>query len=77
MTVHVELTRTTDAADLAEALAAHGFSAEADDNGCVVVQANDLAGVEHALDDWTAERGLPFVAHPVGDAGLVLCPPGS
>jgi hypothetical protein len=77
MTVDVELTRTTDAAGLAETLTAHGYSANADDGGHVFVEADDLAGVEHALEDWTAERGLPFVAHALGDDRLVLCPPGS
>jgi len=77
MTVEVEVTRTTDATDLADALKAHGFSADADEEGCVVVEADDLGSVEHAVEAWVAERGLPFVAHTLGDDRLVLCPPGS
>jgi hypothetical protein len=78
MTVDVELTRTTDASDVARVLTAQGFTADAVDGaGRVVVRAGDLAGVEHALEDWAAEQGLPFVAHTLGADRLVLCPPGS
>jgi hypothetical protein len=77
MTVEIEVTRTNDAADLARALNGNGFSAKADGDGCVVVEADDLVGVEHALEDWTAERELPFVTRALGDDRIVLCPPGS
>ena len=78
MTVDVELTRTTDASDLAAALTAQGFSVDAvAGSGHILVHAGDLAGVEHALEDWTASCGLPFVSHVLGEDRLVLCPPGS
>jgi hypothetical protein len=38
---------------------------------------DDLAVVEHAVEDWTAERGLPFVPLVVDDKHVVLSPPGS
>ena len=78
MTVDVELTRTADASDLVRALTAQGFAVDAvADSGHVLVQADDLTGGGHALEDWTASRGLPFVSHVVGEDRLVLCPPGS
>ena len=78
MTVDVELTRTADAGDLAQALTAQGFSVDAvAGSGHVLVHAGDLACIGHALEDWTASRGLPFVSHILGEGRLVLCPPGS
>jgi len=69
MTVHVELARTGDANDVAQALTANGFAADAvGDAGHVLVE---------ALEDWTAARGLPFVSQVVGEGRLVLYPPGS
>lgn len=78
MTVDVELTRTIDAGDLARALTEHGLPADAiADSGHVLVDAADVTSVRHAVADWTAERGLPFVSHVVDERRLVLSPPGS
>jgi len=76
MKVDIELTRSSDAADLARSLTAQGIEADVLD-GHVAATADDLAHVEHALDRWTAERGLPFVPQHVDERHVVLCPPGS
>jgi hypothetical protein len=78
VTVDVEITRSCDAQDLARALAEQGFEADVlAETGHVVVMANDFTEVEHALDSWVAEKGLPFVLHPVDDGHVVLTPPAS
>jgi hypothetical protein len=78
MKVHIELTRTTDAEDLAQSLNAQGVQAEVlTDPDRVTAVVDDLAVVEHAVEDWTAERGLPFVPLVVDDKHVVLSPPGS
>jgi hypothetical protein len=78
MKVHIELTRSSDAEDLARSLTAQGIQAEVlPDPDRVSATADDLALVEHAVEDWTAERGLPFVLLHVDDGHVVLSPPGS
>ncbi len=78
MKVHIELTRSTDAEDLAQSLTAQGVQAEVlTDPDRVTAVVDDLAVVEHAVEDWTAERGLPFVPLVVDDKHVVLSPPGS
>ena len=78
MKVHIELTRSTDVDDLARSLKAQGIQAEVlTDPDRVAAEADDVALVEHAIDDWTAERGLPFVPLHVDDRHVVLSPPGS
>jgi hypothetical protein len=77
MTVDVELMRPSDAADLARSLSTQGLSAELRNDGHVVVSADDIAGVEHAVEGWAAARGLPFVSHHLDGQRVVLCPPGS
>jgi hypothetical protein len=78
MKVHIELTRGSDAEDLARSLTAQGIHAEVlSDPDRVSAVADDLALVEHAVEDWTAERGLPFVPLVVDDKHVVLTPPGS
>jgi hypothetical protein len=77
MTVEIEVTRTADASDLAKALAAQGFVADTEGAGCIRVEAESCAHIEHALEDWTAARGLPFVPQVVDDQHVVLAPPGS
>jgi hypothetical protein len=78
MKVHIELTRSTDAEDLARSLTAQGIQAEVlTDPDRVTAMAEDLAVVEHAVEDWTAERGLPFVPQVVDDRHVVVSPPGS
>lgn len=76
MTVAIELTRTCDAPDIARALAARGLDARpAPENGHILVRASDLAEVEHALDAWVEERGLPFVPFHVDERTVCLAPP--
>jgi hypothetical protein len=77
MTVEVECVRTSDAPDLVRSLASQGFQDVVAEEGHIVVTADDLAGVEHALGVWAADRGLPFVPHLVDTTHVVLCPPGS
>jgi hypothetical protein len=43
----------------------------------VAATADDLTLVEHAIESWTAERGLPFVPLQVDEQHVVLSPPGS
>jgi hypothetical protein len=77
MKVHIELTRGSDAEDLARSLTAQGIQAEVlNDPDRVVAVADDIALVEHAVEDWTAERGLPFVPLVVDDKHVVVTPPG-
>jgi hypothetical protein len=76
MTVDVECARTADAPELAAALAAGGLDTELDErSGELHVRADDLLGVEHAVEQWAAERGLPFVPYVVDDQRVVLAPP--
>jgi hypothetical protein len=78
MKVHIELTRSTDAEDLAQWLTAQGVQAEVlSDPVRVTAVAEDFAAVEHAVEAWTAERELPFVPMHVDDRHVVLSPPGS
>jgi predicted DNA repair protein MutK len=78
MKVHIEMTRSSDAEDLAQWLTAQGVQAEVlSDPDRVTAVADDLAAVEHAVEAWTAERELPFVPQVVDDKHVVLSPPGS
>ena len=77
MTVDVEVSRSCDATDLARALAAQGFEANVQETGHVEVVGDDLTQLEHALDAWVAEKGLPFVPHFADDGRVVLTPPAS
>jgi hypothetical protein len=78
MRVDVELPRSSDAEDLARSLTAQGIEADVLVKPChVAVTADDLAAVEHALEGWTAERGLPFVPQQLDEGHVVLSPPGS
>ncbi|HEU0304285.1 MAG TPA: hypothetical protein VFR32_06875 [Gaiellaceae bacterium] len=78
MRVHIEVVRTTDAEDLARSLAAQGIHADVlTEPDRVAATADDVALVDHAVEDWTAERGLPFVPQHVDERHVVLCPPGS
>jgi hypothetical protein len=74
MTVDVELTRPCDTDGILAALAAQGLEGEVGEDCHVTVRANDLAQVEHALDSWTWEKGLPFVPHQVDERSIVLAP---
>ena len=76
--VEVEVTRSGDASDLVEALAARGLRAELDErSGEVVVRTDDVLDVQHAVEDWATEQGLPFVPYLVDDHRVVLTPPSS
>ena len=77
MTIEIELTRTADTGDLAQALSAEGFVADTPGLGCIRVEAADCTVVAHVLESWAAERGLPFVPQHVDERHLVLSPPGS
>jgi hypothetical protein len=78
VTVSVELARTGDAPDLALILAEHGLEADVRGGSCeLVVVADDIVSVEHAVDAWTASRGLPFVPYLVGADRVIVAPPPS
>ena len=77
MKFDIELTRSADAEDLAQSLSAKGIEAELSEPNCVTAKAEDFAVVEHAVEEWTAERGLPFVPLHVDDRRVVVTPPGS
>ena len=78
MRVEIEVARSSDAEDLAQSLTAQGIQADVlTEPDRVATTADDLAVVEHALEGWTAERGLPFVPLQVDEQHVVLSPPGS
>jgi hypothetical protein len=77
MTVEVEVARTADAEDLAQSLSAGGFRADAGEAGRIRVEVEACSEIEHALEDWAAERGLPFVPQCLDDEHVVIAPPGS
>ena len=83
--VRVEVARSADAGDVLEALGAHGLPATLiEENGSWEIEVasdDDDAGhavteVSHALDDWVAERGIPFISMRVGERRLTVRPPG-
>lgn len=78
MTVAVELMRTADAPDLVRTLAAQGLDADMDEACCELrVRADSVVSVGHAVEAWSASRGLPFVPYLVGENRVVLAPPAS
>ena len=77
MKVDIEMTRSSDAEDLVQSLSAKGIDAERAEPDRVTARAEDFALVEHAVEEWTAERGLPFVPMHVDDHRVVVSPPGS
>ncbi len=78
MRVDIELARSSDAEDLAQSLTAQGIQADVrTDPDRVTATADHLALVDHAVEDWAAERGLPFVPLHVDEQHVVLSPPGS
>jgi hypothetical protein len=77
MKFDIELTRSADAEDLAQSLSAKGIEAKVTGATCVTAKAEDFALVEHAVEAWTVERGLPFVPMHVDDKRVVVSPPGS
>lgn len=77
MRFDIDLTRTPDAEDLVQSLTAQGIEAELAEPDRITAKAEDFALVEHAVEEWTAERGLPFVPMHVDDRRVVVSPPGS
>jgi glycerate-2-kinase len=78
MRVDIEVARSSDVEDLAQSLTAQGIKAEVlTEPDRIAATADDLALVEHAVESWTAERGLPFVPLHVDEQHVVLSPPGS
>jgi hypothetical protein len=78
MRVDIEVARSSDAEDLAQSLTAQGIQADVlTEPDRVAVTADDAAAVEHAVEKWTAERGLPFVPLQVDEQHVVITPPGS
>jgi hypothetical protein len=77
MRFEIELTRSADAEDLVQSLSAKGIDAELSEPDRVTAKAEDFVLVEHAVEEWTAERGLPFVPLHVDDRRVVVTPPGS
>jgi hypothetical protein len=77
MKVEIELTRSADAEDLVQSLSAQGIEATVTEADCVTANAEDFALVEHAVEEWTVERGLPFVPMLVDGNRVVVSPPGS
>jgi hypothetical protein len=78
MKVHIDVSRSSDAEDLAQSLTARGIPANVlSGPDRVTAVADDLTLVEHAVEDWSAERGLPFVPLHVDEKHFVLSPPGS
>jgi hypothetical protein len=77
MKIQIELTRGSDAEDLAQWLNEQGIQSEVlTDPDRVDAVADDLALVEHAVEDWTAERELPFVPLVVDGKHVIVTPPG-
>jgi hypothetical protein len=77
MKFDIELTRSADAEDLVQSLSAKGIEAELSEPDRVTAKAEDFTLVEHAVEEWSAERGLPFVPMHVDDKRVVVSPPGS
>jgi hypothetical protein len=77
MKFDIELARSADAEDLAQSLSAKGIEAELSEPNCVTAKAEDFVLIEHAVEEWTAERGLPFVPLHVDHRRVVVTPPGS
>ena len=76
MTIAVELTRQVDGPDVLAMLEAGGVKGKLREDGCeVVVQADDCETVAHLLEEWAAERELPFVPVQVDGCSFVLVPP--
>jgi hypothetical protein len=76
MTIAVELTRTIDGPDVLAVLEAGGVAGRLSDDGReVIVSGDDCTIVAHLLEEWVAERQLPFVPVQVDGCSYVLVPP--
>ncbi|HST25208.1 MAG TPA: hypothetical protein VLJ76_04395 [Gaiellaceae bacterium] len=76
MTIAVELTRAVDGPEVLAAPAAGGVEGKLSDDGCeLTVSADDCETVSHLLEEWAAERELPFSPIQVDGCSFVLAPP--
>ena len=78
-TIRVEVARRCDARGVLDALGTHGLTAtlvEVNGSWEIDIAGDDEVEVGHALDDWAADRGVPFVAMKVGERRLAVRPPG-
>ncbi len=76
MTIAVELTRAVDGPEVLAMLEAGGVEGKLSKDGCeVVVDGDDCEAVSHLLEDWAAERELPFSPVQVDGCSFVLAPP--
>ena len=76
MTIAVELTRAVDGPEVLAMLEAGGVEGKLSKDGCeVVVDAEDCETVSHLLEEWAAERELPFSPVQVDGCSFVLAPP--
>jgi hypothetical protein len=76
MTIAVELTRAIDGPEVLATLEAGGMRGRLSDDGHeVIVSADDCTTVGHLLEDWVAERRLPFVPVRVDGSSYALVPP--
>ena len=76
MTIAVELTRAVDGPEVLAMLEAGGVEGKLSKDGCeVVVDADDCETVSHLLDEWAAERELPFRPVQVDSSSYALVPP--
>ena len=76
MTIAIELTRAVDGPDVLAALAERGLSGELSEDGRgLIVSADDVPGVGHALEAWASAQGLPFVPVQIDPSSYALAPP--
>jgi len=76
MTIAVELTRQVDGPEVLAVLEAGGVEGKLSTDGCrVTVDADDCETVGHLLDEWAADRELPFSPVQVDGRSFVLAPP--
>jgi hypothetical protein len=80
--IHVRFSRTCDAADAFPTLSGHVAGATLAGEGIEVAcdpldEARILRELEHALDEWLAERELPFTPLELDDHTVLVRPPGS
>ena len=76
MTIAVELTRSVDGPEVLAMLEAGGVEGKLSEDGCeVTVSADDCETVSHLLEEWAAEREIPFSPVRVDGCSFVLAPP--
>ena len=76
MTIAVELTRQVDGPGVLAMLEAGGVTGKLSKDGCEVkVDGDDCETVGHLLEEWAAERELPFAPMQIDGCSFVLVPP--